>query len=110
MIAETHAFERGDGHRAIDRALRTGVHAVNDLYHAALAVTAVQTLYAEIEQVLSTSAAVIPEDDTDSSTSLPRLEAEHGPGPRIPPPTPPWNRRRPGRKTLARWLVGSTAD
>ena len=94
-----------DGYSAIDRALRTEVHAVNDLCHAALAATAVQTLYAEIQQVISTTAAVIPEDDTDSSTWLPRLDAEHGPDRRIPPPIAPWNRRRPGLKALARWLV-----
>lgn len=94
-----------DGHSAIDRALRAEVHAVNDLCNAALAAAGAQPLAAEIQLALLSATAELPEDPDQSSILVQRLEAEHGPGPRIPPPNGPWHQRRNGLKAFARWLI-----
>ena len=98
------------GFNEVDAALRREVHAVDDLDRAAIAAAGAQTLTSEIEAALqqnsenNTALRVLRPTDARLAL-LQRLEAEHGPLPRLLPATASWNRRRPALKRFSCWLL-----
>jgi hypothetical protein len=99
------------GMNEVDFALRSEVHAVDGLDHAALAVAGICTLEAEIEATLAaqplrslTTSLTAPDTDWPGVV-LSQLEREHGRAPAVPPPTAPWAYRLPVLKEFAIWLV-----